>query len=149
MAGRNRFMAVVYHDSTPLVDGTQQLGYQLWDVTSLEVLSEGSLSCLNKSASLTWLGFSNDMSLMAMDSDGMLSMLVQTGLHKWEWAPILDTMGLRKSMDDQFWPITVYDGKMVCVPLKGGNSYPDAARKPVTSTLALRLPLAASTSGKM
>jgi chromosome transmission fidelity protein 4 len=58
-------------------------------------------------------------------------------------------MGLRKSMDDQFWPITVYDGKMVCVPLKGGNSYPDAARKPVTSTLALRLPLAASTSGKM
>jgi Minichromosome loss protein, Mcl1, middle region len=148
MAGRGRFMAVVYHDNLPLEDGTQRLGYQLWDAPSCEVLSDGPLSCLNKGASLTWLGFSNDMSLMAMDSDGMLSMLVQTGSNRWEWVPILDTMGLRKSMDDQFWPITVFDGKMVCVPLKGGNLYPDAARKPVTSTLGLRLPLAASNIGK-
>ena len=148
MAGRGRFMAVVYHDSTPLADGTQQLAYQLWDGSSYEVVAEGPLSCLNKGASLTWLGFSNDMSLLAMDSDGILSMLVQTGVNKWEWAPILDTMGLRKSMDDQFWPITVYDGKMVCVPLKGGNTHPDATRKPVTSTLGLRLPLATSSSGK-
>ena len=148
MAGRGRFMAVVYHDSIPLADGTQQLAYQMWDGTTCEVFSEGPLSCLNKGASLTWLGFSNDMSLLAMDSDGMLSMLVQTGGNKWEWTPILDTMGLRKSMDDQFWPITVYDGKMVCVPLKGGNTHPDATRKPVTSTLGLRLPLATSSSGK-
>lgn len=148
MTGRGRFLAVVYHDSTPLEDGTQQLACQLWDATTCEVLSEGPLSCLNKGASLTWLGFSNDLSLMAMDSDGMMSMLIQSGSKTWEWAPVLDTMGLRKSMDDHFWPITVYDGKMVCVPLKGGNTYPDAARKPVTSTLGLRLPLAASTGGK-
>jgi hypothetical protein len=147
MVGRGRFMAVFYHDATPLADGTQQLAYTLWDATNFEVLSEGPVSCLSKSTSLAWVGFSNDSSLMAMDSDGILSMLVQTGSSKWEWVPVLDTIGLRKSMDDKFWPITVYDGKMVCVPLKGGNTFPDAARRPVTSTLGLRLPLAAS-SGK-
>mmetsp|Transcript_71582 Transcript_71582/g.207490 ORF Transcript_71582/g.207490 Transcript_71582/m.207490 type:complete len:123 (-) Transcript_71582:5-373(-) len=120
----------------------------LWDTSSFEVLAEGPVSCLGKGASLTWVGFSNDFALMAMDSDGMLSMLTQAGPAKWEWSPVLDTMGLRKSMDDQFWPITVFDGKLVCVPLKGGNTFPDAARKPVTSTLGLRLPFAASVGNK-
>ncbi len=148
MAGRGRFLAVFYHDTAPLDDGTQQLAYMLWDACNNEVLSEGPVCCLGKAASLTWVGFSNDYSLMSMDSDGMLSMLVQVGAAKWEWAPVLDTIGLRKSIDDQFWPITVFDGKMVCVPLKGGNAFPDAARKPVTSTLGLRLPLAASAGNK-
>lgn len=147
MAGRSRFLASVYHVANPLVpDGTQQLGYTLWDATSFKVISEGSLSCISKGSSLTWLGFSNDCSLLAMDSDGMLSMLVacgEEGTH-WGWSPILDTVGLRKSADDEFWPVTVYDGKLVCVPLKGGNAYPDAARRPVTTTLGLRLPLAKS-----
>jgi len=144
MAGRGRFLAVVYHDASPLADGTQQLAYTLWDASNFDVISQGPVSCLSKGASLTWLGFSNDSSLMAMDSEGMLSMLSQAGTASWEWVPVLDTIGLRKSMDDQFWPITVFDGKMVCVPLKGGNTYPDAARRPVTSTLGLRLPLAGS-----
>lgn len=148
MAGRGRFLAVFYHETTPLADGTQQLAYMLWDACSNEVITEGAVSCLSKGASLTWVGFSNDFSLMAMDSDGTLSMLVQAGSVKWEWAPVLDTIGLRKSIDDQFWPITVFDGKLVCVPLKGGNTFPDAARKPVTSTLGLRLPLAASVGHK-
>jgi chromosome transmission fidelity protein 4 len=86
---------------------------------------------------------------MAMDSDGMLSMLVPCGANEmtstsWEWSPVLDTVGLRKSADDQFWPVSVYDGKLICVPLKGGNTYPDAARRPVTTTLGLRIPLAKS-----
>jgi chromosome transmission fidelity protein 4 len=62
----------------------------------------------------------------------------------WEWAPVLDTVGLRKSKDDSHWPVTVYDGKLICIPLKGGIKYPDAARRPVTTTLGLRMPLAKS-----
>jgi len=146
LVGRSRFMAVVYHQDTPLPDGTQKLGYTLWDATCFKVISEGSLSCISKGSSLTWLGFSNDCSLMAMDSDGMLSMLVSCGPEgsNWGWSPVLDTVGLRKSVDDQYWPVTIYDGKLVCVPLKGGNTYPDATRRPVTTTLSLRLPLAKS-----
>lgn len=150
MAGRSRFLAVFYHKSCPLPDKTQQLEYTLWDTTSFTVVSKGSVSCISKGASLTWAGFSNDCLLMAMDSDGMLSMLIPCGDNgaDWEWAPVLDTIGLRKSADDQFWPVSVYDGKLVCVPLKGGNTYPDAARRPVTSTLGLRIPLAKSSIAK-
>jgi chromosome transmission fidelity protein 4 len=156
MAGRGRFLAVVYHEGTPSTDGTQKMGYSLYDAGSpsaIRVVSKGSLACLSKGASLFWVGFGNDGALMAMDTDGMLSMLVvaaDTSTDSmslpcpWEWSPVLDTVGMRKSSDDQFWPVTVYDGKLVCVPLRGGTSYPDAARRPVTTTLHLRLPLAKS-----
>ena len=145
MAGRSRFLAVFYHEADPLQDKTQRLGYTLWDASNFKIVSEGSVSCISKGATLTWVGFSNDCSLLAMDSDGMLSMLVSCGSEDsavWGWSPVLDTVGLRKSADDQFWPVTVFDGKLVCVPLKGGNAYPDAGRRPVTSTLGLRIPLA-------
>lgn len=149
MTGRSRFLAVFYHEASPAMDGTQQLGYALWDAANFKVVSQGSVSCISKGSSLTWVGFNNDCSLMAMDSDGMLSMLVPAGSEdNWEWSPVLDTVGLRKSSDDQFWPITVQDGKLVCVPLKGGNAYPDASRRPVTSTLGLRMPLARASISK-
>jgi len=154
MVGRGRFLAVFYHESSPLVDGTQQLGYTLWDATEFRVISRGTASCLSKGSSLSWVGFSNDYSLAVMDSDGMLSILITAGRDSnyetliWEWAPVLDTVGLRKSVDDCHWPVTVHDGKLVCIPLKGGNTYPDATRRPVTSMLGLRMPLAKSVLSK-
>jgi chromosome transmission fidelity protein 4 len=152
MAGRSRFLIVVYHEATPLPDGTQKLGYVFMDAQSQgRILHKGSLSCVSKASSLTWIGLSSDQSVMAMDSDGMLSMLASTGsaaaeldskTSHWEWMPVLDSVGLRKTAEDNFWPITVYDGKLVCVPLKGGTRHPDATRRPVTTSLSVRLPLA-------
>lgn len=153
MAGRSRFLVVVYHEGSPLPDGTQQLGYILVDAASDgRILCRGSLACVSKASALTWIGLSNDHCAMAMDSDGMLSMLASTGCaddpevdaksSRWEWMPMLDTVGLRKSVDDNFWPITAHDGKLVCVPLKGGTRHPDATRRPVTTSLNFRLPLA-------
>ena len=92
---------------------------------------------------------------MSLDTDGMMSMLAPTTNNvspstgnSFEWFPMLDTLGLKKSDDDVFWPITVLDGKLVCVPLKGGNEHPDATRRPVTTTLSFRMPLARGTSTK-
>ena len=144
MVGRSCFLAVIYHQSSPLTDGTQKMGYTILDAVAGRVLSKGCLACLSPRATLQWIGFSNDSALVAMDSDGMLSMLVASAevSPHWEWMPVLDTMALRKSSDDTHWPIHVSDGKLVCVPLKGGQKYPDVARRPVTTTLGLRLPLA-------
>ena len=147
MAGITRFLAVFYHAGSPLPDGTQKLGYMLYDAVAHRTLAKGAASCISSGGQLSWAGFSNDGSLMAMDSTGMLSMLVGSGGSaegsiSWEWMPMLDTVGLRKSADDSHWPITVKDGKLVCVPLKGGIKYPDAVRRPVTTALGLRLPLA-------
>ena len=155
IVGRGRFLAVVYHESNPLPDGTQKLGYTLFDAVSCSAITSGSVSSISAGSQLEWAGFSNDCSLIVMDSDGMLSMLVGMTLnddpvkYSWEWSPMLDTVGLRKSSDDKFWPITVQDGKLVCVPLKGGNEHPDASRRPVTSTLPFRMPLARGTVDKM
>ena len=121
MVGRGGLLAVFYHESTPLMDKTQQLGYTLWDAAEFRVISRGSVSCLSKGSSLSWVGFSNDLSLMVMDTDGMLSMLITAGEgisdgnNNWEWTPVLDTIGLRKSSDDYHWPITVHNGKLVCI----------------------------------
>jgi hypothetical protein len=150
MVGRSRFLAVFYHESTPLADGTQKLGYLLFDATTNQTITKGSVCGISKGSSLLWAGFSNDGSLLTMDSDGMVSMLVcssslsnnESTPSSWEWMPMLDTFGLHKSAEDSYWPITMYDAKLICVPLKGGVKHPDAARRPVTAALGLRLPLA-------
>ena len=160
VVGKNRFLAVFYHESMPLQDGTQKLGLMLYDAVSNRTITKGPVSCIGRGACLSWAGFSDDCSLVALDSDGMLSMLVATSIldtgtndganslaqpASWEWAPMLDTMALRKSSDDSFWPVAVYDGKLVCVPLKGGIQYPDAIRRPITSALSFRMPFASCT----
>lgn len=155
VVGRSRFLAVIYHETMPLPDGTQKLGFTLFDALAGRVVTSGSLSCISSRSSLSWAGFSNDCSLLVMDSDGMLSMLVgmecpdvdktapgNVTTYSWDWSPVLDTIGFRKSVDDTFWPVTSQDGKLVCVPLRGGNDHPDASRRPVTTTLSFRMPFA-------
>jgi Minichromosome loss protein, Mcl1, middle region len=148
MAGREEMAVVVFHQGRPLQDGSQCLGYMLVDILGNNIVSKGPLSCLSKTSTLTWIGLSNDKSVMAMDSNGIVSMLVKCRCN-FEWMPMLDTMGLRKSRSDSFWPITVFDGKVVCVNLKGGSTYPDAARRPVTSVLGFRIPLAKAMVAKV
>jgi hypothetical protein len=151
IVGRSRFVAAIYHEAMPMPDGTQKLGFTVYDAISTETIATGSLSCISARSALSWAGFSKEGSLMAMDSDGMLSMLVavekrdannDSKLFSWSWSPVLDTVGLRKSFEDSFWPVTAQDGKLICVPLRGGNEHPDAARRPVTSALNLRMPFA-------
>lgn len=151
IVGRSRFVAIFYHEGIPMPDGTQNIGFAIYDAISTEKVFDGSLPCLSARSSLSWAGFSKEGSLMVMDSNGMLSMLAvdakrfaDKDSHSfcWSWSPVLDTVGLRKSRDDSFWPVTVQDGKLICVPLKGGNGYPDTARRPVTSALSLRMPFA-------
>jgi chromosome transmission fidelity protein 4 len=155
--GRSRYVAVFYHDSEPMRDGTQKIGCMLMDGTTANIISQGSVSSISKEASLQWAGFSNDHALITMDSDGVVSMMVcashssiQTTKASilWEWVPMLDMKGLKKSSDDSFWPISVFDGKMICVPLKGGSKFPDATRRPITTTLGFRMPLAGGNNAK-
>lgn len=147
VAGRGRFVSVFYHRCAPLSDGTQKLDYLVYDAVANRTVARGPLSCLCSGSSLSWVGFMNDFSLLAFDSSGMLSMLASRSGDttpnpgSWEWVPVLDTVGLRKSSDDSHWPITAIDGKLVCVPLKGGVRYPEAIRRPVTAALGFRLPL--------
>jgi len=150
VVGRGRFVAVVYHRSlSPMQDGTQLLGYSLIDGINGNTIAAGELSSISPGASLTWAGFTDVCALSVMDSDGMLSMLARSPSSDncssdtmGHWIPMLDTVGLKKSTSDSFWPVEVYGGKLVCVPLRGGKEYPDPVRRPVTTTLPLRIPMA-------
>jgi chromosome transmission fidelity protein 4 len=155
IVGRGRLVAVFYHETEPLRDGTQKLGYMLLDGSIGQIIAKGVVSAISSASLLLWAGFSNDGSLVIMDSAGMVSMLVHSmpangasNPSYWEWVPMLDTVGIKKSTDDSFWPIAVFDGKLVCVPLKGGTCFPDATRRPVTSAISFRIPLAQSTLAK-
>eukprot|EP01082_Thalassiosira_pseudonana_P008326 g7365.t1 g7365 contig24:441116-445003(+) len=149
VVGRDRFVAVFYHRSDPTQDGTQQLGYSIIDGINGTTITKGDVSGISPGGSLTWAGFTEVCALSVMDSDGMLSMLArpapteQPSINIGNWVPMLDTMGLKKLMSDIYWPVEVHGGKLVCVLLRGGREYPDAARRPVTTTLSLRIPLAA------
>jgi hypothetical protein len=148
IVGRDRFVSVFYHRSaTPMQDGTQLLGYTIFDGIKGTVVASGEVSAMSPGASLTWAGFTEVNALSMMDSEGMLSMLARqsptdSGNNHGSWVPMLDTVGHKKSSHDTYWPVEVHGGKLVCVLLRSGKEYPDAARRPVTTTLSLRMPLA-------
>ena len=125
-------------------------------------VASGEVSGMSPGSSLNWAGFSDKCVLSVMDSDGMLSMLARypgtngtdnapssySNSSNGNWMPLLDTVGLKKSTHDTYWPVEVHGGKLVCVLLRGGKEYPDAGRRPVTTTLPLRIPLATSLTTK-
>lgn len=152
IVGRGRFVAVLYHRSmSPMQDGTQLLGYSIIDGVKGTTVATGDVSALSPGASLTWVGFTDTCALTVMDSDGMLSLLARPNNESssfGNWVPVLDTVGLKKSVNDNFWAVEVNGGKLVCVLLRGGKDHPDAARRPVTTTLKLRMPMATCLSMK-
>ncbi len=154
MVGRGYFLAVFYHESNPSIDKTQHLGYSLYDGRNMREISSGSVAAISPGSFLTWVGFSNDFALSVMDSNGILSMLMSMKSEEsdevasFSWLPMLDTFGLKKSREDSFWPVCVQNGKLICVPLKG-VPHPNPTRRPLTTSLQLRMPLARDTKDKM
>ena len=146
VVGSGRLCAAIFHEGNPLMDGTQRLGYALYDGVTGRLIVEGLISAISCGSALSWAGFNSDLSLCVMDKEGMVSMLVVTKMDgssgsTYRWAPVLDTLGLKKSREDEFWPVSIQGGKFVCVPLKGVK-HPDPARRPLTTAFPLRVPLA-------
>lgn len=149
IVGRGRFLSVICHESNPLMDGTQKLAYTMYDAVNNILISRGSVEAISSCGSLTWAGFSNDLSLIIKDSEGLLSMLSCHDPEKgssWLWTPILDTNKHKKSWDDVFWPVSVENGKLTTLHLRGGDKHPDPIRRPITICLDLHLPLVGSLS---
>jgi chromosome transmission fidelity protein 4 len=143
--GRGAFLTVIYHGSAPDPNGKQNLNYMTIDLKRGTEQSTGAVAISNKSK-LEWAGISDDYMLTVLDSDGMVAILAP-GLG-WRWSPVLDLLPLQKHKGDSFWPISVLKGKLICVPLKGGNQHPEVTRRPVTSALAYRMPVARTGAAK-
>jgi chromosome transmission fidelity protein 4 len=147
VVGRGRLLAVFHHESSPLMDGTQKIGCTIYDGMTTREISSAPVAGITSGSMLSWVGFSSDLALAVMDDSGMLSMLMSMKPSResgdnasFSWIPMIDTVGLRKSKEDSFWPVCVQNGKLLCVPLKG-VLHPNPARRPITSALQLRIPL--------
>lgn len=81
-----------------------------------------------------------------MDTSGRMCILVPLSNNSWQFVPVLDTKYHTKNSSDFFWPVTVLEGKLICIPLKGGREHPDPVRRPVTTSLMLQLPLGRSST---
>ena len=134
MVARGRFLAVVYAPR----GGSGCRMYKLYDMSRREVVKQGEMSCVRHDEGLKWCGFSDALQFYAMGEAGYLSAL-STGN---DWTPVLDTVPLKKSRDDTFWPVSVQSSKLVVVPLKGDAIGPDVLNRQVTSALQLRVPIA-------
>ena len=125
MVGRGRFLAVIYHCGNPLFNNTQFLAYSLYDAVMYTLVANGSVDAISSCGSLTWAGFSNDLSLFIKNSVGMVSMLScydRGTKSKWLWTPVLDTKKYKKSTDDDhddIWPVSLEEGRLTCLHLKG------------------------------
>ena len=144
----------MFHHRSPSAesDGTQLLGYAVYDGRTGSVVGSGDLSALSPGSSLAWAGFNEKSALCVMDSGGMVSMLSlpsqSSSSRVGAWMPVLDTAGHRRTSTDSHWPVELHGARFVCVLLRGGRTYPDAGRRPVTTSLGLRLPMATGMSYK-
>ncbi|CAM9947064.1 unnamed protein product, partial [Choristocarpus tenellus] len=127
MAGSGALLVVIYHKGLPLGE-SQSLAYLLLDVGGGRELSCGDV-CLSSGAELTWLGLSDDLMVVAMDSTGLLMGLTQS--LGWRWMPLLDTLSVSKNKQDRFWPVGVVTGKLLAANLKGVEEYPTTYPRPV------------------
>ena len=153
VVGREGLCAVFHHRSPSAEsDGTQLLGYAVYDGRTGSVVGSGDLSALSPGSSLAWAGFNEKSALCVMDSAGMVSMLSlpsqSSSSRVGAWMPVLDTAGHRRTSTDSHWPVELHGARFVCVLLRGGRTYPDAGRRPVTTSLGLRLPMATGMSYK-
>ena len=124
----------------PLV-AQQSLGFVLLDVAARAEIARGALP-LEPGATLQWLGFGDDGALSAMDSRGAL--LTLSPAFGWRWACALDTVPLRRSGDDRYWPVAVRRGQLMAVTLKGGVLSPATHPRPVLTQIALAAPHASA-----
>ena len=132
MTGHADTLAIFYHRAAPLdapnvdvvVLKLTQGGTSWQQVCSLPVP-------LTAGAKLSWAGFSYDGGyLVIMDSEGLLSTLLRYA--GWSWVPVLDTHAVRKSIDHEYWPIGVKNGRLLYV-LLNGESKPSFHPQPIVS----------------
>ena len=149
MCGLDSRLAVVYHGGQP-INETFSLKVDIYELQwenncGGSMLVEELHVPLTAKSTLQWLGFeTGSMFLVAMDSAGVVSMLIKS--MGWQWMPVLEVERVRKSVDHKYWPVFVRENTLVYV-LLNGESKPAVYPTPVVSTRKLRVSLVEKKDG--
>jgi chromosome transmission fidelity protein 4 len=159
VAGNTTQLLVLYHRADPFNNGTQAMGYDLWDIQAESVGDHLPILMRNDAMlalptgvtdAVKWIGFS-DASMgalpMVLTSDGL--MLGLSPVMNWSWVALLDTRaknaaGTRIAKGQECWPVSVQDGKLMSVLVRSKAKYPFpevVMPRPTILSYALRIPV--------
>lgn len=141
----NNSLCVIYNAATSM-SVTSVLRADIYDIrqTSVTHIVDTSLP-LSPGCTLVWSAFSTDQTLVALDSNGILSGLYH--IAGWQWVPLLDTTDLQKSTEHVIWPVAV-KGQNFCFITLNGESKPRVTPPPVVMTKPLKIPICEVKEGK-
>jgi hypothetical protein len=146
-AGFGSKLTVIYNDGCSLSDGTPHLAAECFDISANGVTQEIAIKVpvTAGGAQLEWAGYSDDGILYVMDSEGLLSALMNVA--GWQWIPMLDVPKVSKRVDHKYWPVAI-KGLNLCYVLLNGESKPAIYPQPVIAIRALEAPIVATKEGK-
>jgi len=146
MSASHSLLFVIFHESEPCGNGTQNVGYMLVNLDSGDsqtipgVISRGKVPCpVRETSPVKWIGLAEaSMGLMPLfvDCKGMLMGLSQS--IGWTWVPLMDFALMKKQA---IWPVGLQGNMLTAVVLRGGLIQPETVPQPVVSSLKLQMPL--------
>ena len=142
LAGSGGMLAVVQHAGRASDAQDQALLLSLYDLrdTSRPVKIASTPCPLSEGASLDWVGFSEAGTLCTVDTAGIVRGCLRS--YSYEWVPLLDCNMVKKAKNEHHWIVGLTDKELICVMCKGEDKYPATLPRPVTTPLALQMPLA-------
>ncbi|KAG0281700.1 hypothetical protein BGZ95_000040 [Linnemannia exigua] len=140
VAGLQDLAIVIYHQGEPF-EGSQNLGYVLYNVGTNQRIQRGSLP-VSDDTTVTWLGFSEFGAPAFYDDSGVVHILNHyRRIDQGQWVPILDTAFLETTSDNHptYWPVGLTDETLTCIKCRSGETEPSFP-KPFVTELPLKMP---------
>jgi chromosome transmission fidelity protein 4 len=145
LVAANNSLSVVYNAATSM-SVTAVLRADMYNITHNSMISIADVAVpVSPGCTLAWATYSSDGLLCTLDTNGILSMLLN--IAGWQWVPVLDTTELQKTIYHVIWPVTV-KSQGLCYVLLNGETKPRISPEPVVSTRPFKLPIVEVRDGK-
>ncbi|XP_067018365.1 WD repeat and HMG-box DNA-binding protein 1-like [Acropora muricata] len=137
-SGRDCQLMVVYHLDNP-IPGEQALAAKFLDLRE-NIITEERVT-LSEKSTLSWVGFTENLTPVTVDSAGVVRMLSRS-FGSSIWSPVCMTKSNMKNKSDNYWVVGLDEKnqQIRCIYCKG-SSYPPTLPRPVLVLLPLQLPL--------
>lgn len=135
-------LALLVYSGGPAFGQQQNLDFMLLNTETNEVLQKDKVH-LTTDSELNWIGFSETNQAATFDSAGVLRLLShQRRPFQSRWVPVFDSKAhaAAHQRTETYWPVGVLRDRLMCVVLRGANTYPFFPRPPIKD-ISLQLPL--------
>ncbi|KAL9557358.1 hypothetical protein MBANPS3_001432 [Mucor bainieri] len=135
-------LALLVYSAGPAFGHQQNLDFMLLNTETNDVLQKDRVQ-LTTDSELNWIGFSETNQAATFDSAGVLRVLYhQRRPFQSRWVPVFDgkAYAAANQRTEKYWPVGLLRDRLMCVVLRGANTYPFFPRPPVKD-IALQLPL--------